>query len=135
MLGNAWPHLSPSYNSDIHLDNSPLLTASASQVLRETQHEKFLRLSQMKTDQAKKDSTKYCEFHRDHGHQIDDCIQLRKEIEYLIRRGHLCCFVALEGRDQEPPPIPRQSAPTQHQQPLGEIHVISGGFAREGESS
>ena len=61
------------------------LTASVSQVLRETQHEKFLRWSsQMKTDPAKRDSTKYYEFHRDHGHRIDDCIQLRKEIEYLI---------------------------------------------------
>ena len=40
----------------------------------------------MKTDVAKKDSTKYCEFHRDHGQRTDDCIHLRKEIEYLIRR-------------------------------------------------
>ena len=76
------------------------MTASVLQVLRETQHEKFLRWpSQMKTDPAKRDITKYCEFHRDHGHQTDDCIQLRKEIEYLIRRGHLRRFVASEGRD------------------------------------
>ena len=71
------------------------LTASVSQVLRETQHEKFLRWpSQMKTNPAKRDSTKYCEFYRDHGHRIDDYIQPRKEIEYLIRRGHLSRFVA-----------------------------------------
>ena len=89
----------------------------------------------MKTDPAKRDSTKYCEFHRDHGHRIDDCIQLGKEIEYLIRHGHLSRFVASEGRGQAPPPSPRQPAPAQHQQPLGEIHVISKGFARGGESS
>ena len=88
----------------------------------------------MKTDPAKRDLTKYYEFHRDHGHRTDDCIQLGKEIEYLIRRGHLRRFVASEGRDQAPPLSPRQPAPTQHQQPLGEIHVISGGFARGGES-
>ena len=40
-----------------------------------------------------------------------------------------------EGRDQAPPPSPRQPAPTQHQQPLGEIHVISRGFVGGGESS
>ena len=92
------------------------LTASVSQVLRETQHEKFLRWpSQMKTDSAKRDSTKYCEFHRDHGHRTDDCVQLRREIEYLIRRGHLRRFVASEGQDQAPPPSPHQPAPTQHQ--------------------
>ena len=88
----------------------------------------------MKTDPAKRDSTKYCEFHRDHGHRTDDCIQLRKEIEYLIRRGHLCRFMASEGPDQAPPSSPRQLAPTQHQQPLGEIHVISEGFAGGGGS-
>ena len=69
----------------------------------------------MKTDPAKRDLTKYYEFHRDHGHRTDDCIQLRKEIEYLIGRGHLCRFVALEGRDQALPPSPRKPAPTQHQ--------------------
>ena len=89
----------------------------------------------MKTDPAKRDSTKYHEFHRDHGHRTDDCIKLRKEIEYLILHGHLRRFVASKGRDQAPPPLPRQPAPTQHQQPLGEIHVISGGFSRGGESS
>ena len=100
-----------------------------SQVLRDTQHEKFLRWpSQMKKDPAKKDSTKYCEFHRDHGHRTDDCIKLRKEIEYLIRRGQLRRFVASEGRGQAPPSSPRHPAPTQHQQPLREIQVISGGF-------
>ena len=61
------------------------LTTTVSQVLREVQHEKFLRWpSQMRTDPAKRDNTRYCEFHRDHEHRTDDCIQLRKEIEYLI---------------------------------------------------
>ena len=89
----------------------------------------------MRTDPTKRDNTRYCEFHRDHGHRTDDCIQLRKEIEYLIRRGYLHRYIASEGQDQAQPPPPRQPTPTQHQQPLGEIHVISGGFAGGGESS
>ena len=89
----------------------------------------------MRSDPTKRDNTKYCEFHRDHGHWTDDYIQLRKEIEYLIRRGYLRRFVASEGQNKaQPPPPPRQTA-TQHQQPSGEIHVISGGFAGGGESS
>ena len=88
----------------------------------------------MRTDPTKRDNTRYCEFHRDHGHRADDCIQLRKEIEYLIRRGYLCWYIASEGQDQARPPPPRQPT-TEHQQPLGEIHVISGGFAGGGESS
>ena len=107
-----------------------------SQVLRKVQHEKFLRCpSQMRSDPAKRDNTKYSEFHRDHGHRTDDCIQLRKEIEYLIQHRHLRRYVALEGQDQVQPPPPRQPTPAQHQLPLGEIHVIFGGFTRGGESS
>ena len=64
------------------------LIATVSQVLRQVQHEKFRRWpSQMRSDPTKRDNTRYCEFHRDHEHRTDDCIQLRKEIEYLIRRG------------------------------------------------
>ena len=107
------------------------LTATVSQVLREVQHEQFLR---MRSDPTKRDNTRYCEFHKDHGHRTDDCIQLRKEIEYLIRRGYLRHFVAYEGQSQAQPPPPRQTT-TQHQQPLGEIHVISRGFAGDGESN
>ena len=89
----------------------------------------------MKTDPAKIDITKYCEFHRDHGHRTDDCIQLKKEIEFLIRRGQLCRYVAPEDRNQAPPPPPRQPALAQHQRPLGEINVISRGFVGGGESN
>ena len=121
------------------------LTASVSQVLREVLNEQFLRWpTQMKSDPTARDNTKYYEFHRDYGHHTDDCIQLKREIEYLIRRGYLRRFISLESQPQNqaqnqalaqhPPPPPRQTT-TQHQQPLGEIHVISGGFAGGGESS
>ena len=89
----------------------------------------------MKTNPAKRDMTKYCDFHRDHGHQTYDCIQLKKEIKFLIRRRHLRRYVPLEDRNLAPPPSPRHPAPAQHQQPLGEINVIFGGFSDGGESS
>ena len=61
------------------------LTASVSQVLHEVRNEQFLRWpTQMKSDPATRDNTKYCEFHRDYGHRTNNCIQLRREIEYLI---------------------------------------------------
>ena len=58
-----------------------------------------------------------------------------KETEYLIRCGYLRCFIAPEDQDQAQPPQPPRQITTQHQQPLGEIHVISGGFAGGGEST
>ena len=101
------------------------LTAAVSQVLHVVQHEQFLRWSShMRSNPTKRDNTRYCELHRDHGHRTDDCIQLRKEIEYLIRRGYLRRFVAPESQSQAQPPPPQQTT-TQHQQLLGEIHVIS----------
>ena len=97
----------------------------------------------MKSDPTTRDNSKYCEFHRDYGHRTDDCIQLKREIEYLIRRGYLRRFISPESQPQnqaqnqalaQQPPPPQQTT-TQHQQPLGEIHVISGGFAGGGESN
>ena len=42
------------------------LTTSVSQVLREVRHEQFLRWpTQMKSDPATRDNTRYCEFQRD----------------------------------------------------------------------
>ena len=89
----------------------------------------------MKTNPTKRDITKYFKFHRDHGHRTDDCIQLKKEIEFLIRHGHLHRYMAPKDRNQVPPPPPRRPAVAQHQQPLGEINVIFGGLASGGESN
>ena len=125
------------------------LTASVSQVLHEVRNEQFLRWpTQMKSDPATRDNTKYCEFHRDYGHRTDNCIQLRREIEYLIQCGYLRRFISpgnqtqnqTQSQAQNHNPTPTQQPPPrqatiQHQQPLGEIHVISGGFAGGGESS
>ena len=89
----------------------------------------------MRSDPTKRDNMKFFVFHRDHGHRTDDCIQLRKEIEYLIRCKYLRRFVASEGQNQAQQPPPPWQTKTQHQQPVGEIHVISGGFTRGGEFS
>ena len=64
------------------------LTASVSQVLHEVRNEQFLRWpTQMKSDPATIDNTRYYEFHRDYGHCTDSYIQLKNEIEHLIRHG------------------------------------------------
>ena len=103
-LGPPQPELQPRYPPQ----QSTPLTASVSQVLYEVQHEKFLRWpSQMKMNLTKRDMTNYYDFHRDHGHWTDDCIQLKKEIKFLIRRGHLRRYVAPEDWNRAPPPPSR----------------------------
>ena len=36
-----------------------------------------------------KDKSKWCAYHEDFGHITEDCIALRKEINYLLGKGYL----------------------------------------------
>ncbi|GFY84264.1 hypothetical protein Acr_03g0010380 [Actinidia rufa] len=49
--------------------------------------------------------TQYCEFHRDHGHNTEDCFQLKEQIADLIKRGYLRKYVAA----RPPPNSPERS--------------------------
>ena len=57
----------------------------------------------MKSDPYKCDNNKFCEYHGDHGHSIEDCMVLRREIENLVRNERLVRFLAQEWiRDTNP---------------------------------
>ncbi|XP_071920747.1 uncharacterized protein [Coffea arabica] len=45
----------------------------------------------------KRNSNLYCAYHRDVGHETEDCNDLKQEIENLIRQGHLKQFVRKDG--------------------------------------
>ncbi|XP_059629602.1 uncharacterized protein LOC132272473 [Cornus florida] len=110
--------------------------AQTEQVFLQIQDDASLKWPpKLKAGPTKRSRDKYCRFHRDHGHNTEDCFDLKNQIENLVCKGHLRKFTtrnrkggsnpAQEGRDDRPP---------QHQ-PIGEIKVISGGFAGGGETS
>ncbi|GAA0140354.1 hypothetical protein LIER_01718 [Lithospermum erythrorhizon] len=62
----------------------------------------------LKAPPNRMDEKKYCEYHKDHGHDIDECRLLKAEIEKLIRRGQLKEFIK---RDQGSPSRRRGRTP------------------------
>ena len=36
-----------------------------------------------------KDKSKWCNFHSDDGHKTEECHQLKKQVAYLLKNGHL----------------------------------------------
>ena len=76
-------------------DYTPL-TVSREKILTECANSEFkqanVRFPKQLPTRSNTDKTKYCRFHKSHGHNTDDCIHLKDAIEILIRDGHLKQF-------------------------------------------
>ncbi|KAF5785840.1 putative retrotransposon gag domain-containing protein [Helianthus annuus] len=73
-----------------------------------------------------KDKSKWCAYHEDFGHLTEECIALRKEIGYLLSKGHLKELLGRKKqKTQDPERIPEKApAPPANAQV---INFISGG--------
>ncbi|XP_021767539.1 uncharacterized protein LOC110731933 [Chenopodium quinoa] len=86
-----------------------------------------------------RDTSKWCDFHRDHGHTTEECTHLKDNIEDLVRRGYLNQF---KQRDDPPRRRDKDRAGRPDRRgghrgpagdrdrdgkPEGRVYVISGG--------
>ena len=103
------------------------LNMPLNQVLMQMKDDPSLKWPEkMKGDPNKRNRNKYCRFHRDHGHDTDECFDLKQQIENLIRQGKLRSFL---GRDHKGEKF-KGKAEESSRPPLEEIRVIIGGSSK-----
>ena len=72
------------------------------QVLMQIKDDPSLKwLEKMKGDPNKLNRNKYCRFHRNHGHDTNECFDLKQQIENLIRQGKLRNFLGRDYKDEK----------------------------------
>ncbi|XP_050251583.1 uncharacterized protein LOC126698416 [Quercus robur] len=107
------------------------LNVPLEQVLMQIKDDPSLKWpKKMRGDPNKHNRNKYCLFHRDRGHDTDECFDLKQQIENLIRQGKLKNFLGRDNRDEKMKGKMEESS----RPPLGEIRVIIGGSST-GQSS
>ncbi|XP_043687762.1 uncharacterized protein LOC122638979 [Telopea speciosissima] len=130
------------------------LTHARAHILNKIKDQMTLRWpAKMVKPAHERNKNKYYHFHQDHGHDIEECKQLKDEIEALIQRGHLNRFFKKEandrrtdyrarepeGRQRSPPKADKEELPRgklhTKNAPMREITTIFGGPGMGGETS
>ena len=110
--------------------NTPL-----EQVLMQIKDDPSLKWpKKMKGDPNKRNRNKYFRFHRDHGHDTDECFDLKQQIKNLIRQGKLRNFLERDYKDEKLKLKVKVKVEEWSRPQLGEIRMIIGGGST-GQSS
>ncbi|XP_027182048.1 uncharacterized protein LOC113780448 [Coffea eugenioides] len=108
-LGDAPPGQGRKNTFDLLLRSRPFekekawtsLTAPRARVIVVMEQESLSRPPRpLADDKSQRDQGLYCAYHRDVGHDTEDYRHLKKDIEKLIRRGHLGQFIR-DGRTDQ----------------------------------
>ncbi|XP_058725951.1 uncharacterized protein LOC131597261 [Vicia villosa] len=85
------------------------LNASRERILNECANAEFqtgkVRFPKTMPARPNLDKSKYCRFHKGHGHNTEDCIHLKDAIEILIREVHLKQYAKKQEAARETKPV------------------------------
>ncbi|GJS40413.1 reverse transcriptase domain-containing protein [Tanacetum coccineum] len=102
--------------SDRKPDRFSLLTKTPKEIFA-LEKGKFKAPPPMVTPAEKKDPNKYYEFHADTGHNTDECMQLRKQIDEMIKSSKLSQFIK-ELKQNDKPKVPKKGETAGKDKPL-----------------
>ncbi|GJU33003.1 hypothetical protein Tco_1176592 [Tanacetum coccineum] len=109
------------HRSDRKPDRFSLLTKTPKEIFA-LEKGKFKAPPPMVTPAEKRDPNKYCEFHADTGHSTDECMQLRKQIDEMIKAGKLSQFIK-ELKQNDKPKAPKKGDTTGKERPLAILMI------------
>ncbi|GMN71188.1 hypothetical protein TIFTF001_055923, partial [Ficus carica] len=75
------------------------LGISPFELIAHLKRQDFVTWPKKLSENPARDTTKYCDFHKDHGHQTIDCRALRAVVAELLKNGHLWEFLTEKGRE------------------------------------
>ncbi|GKE21723.1 hypothetical protein Tco_1433235, partial [Tanacetum coccineum] len=107
--------------SDRKPDRFSLLTKTPKEIFA-LEKGKFKAPPPMVTPAEKRDPNKYCEFHADTGHSTDECMQLRKQIDEMIKSGKLSRFIR-ELKQNDKPKAPKKGETTEKDKPISILMI------------
>ncbi|GKB92257.1 reverse transcriptase domain-containing protein [Tanacetum coccineum] len=107
--------------SDQKPDRFSLLTKTPKEIFA-LKKGKFKAPPPMVTPAEKGDPNKYCEIHADTGHNTDECMQLRKQIDEMIKSGKLSQFIK-ELKQNDKPKIPKKGETVRKDKPLAILMI------------
>ncbi|XP_021720012.1 uncharacterized protein LOC110687695 [Chenopodium quinoa] len=93
---------------------------------------KFDKPHPMKGPVRFRDKNKYCHFHKDVGHETNDCINLKKLLDKLAADGHLKNYVLKSSVTLKTDSKSGRENPHDSDSDSGFVAVIAGGFASGG---